>query len=133
VSAFFGDDPQRAKGAEEPLSTNETKMSWLGPPVTLANRCRGLYATDRAVPGVSHQVEPDPAEMAAQVRRPTRTTVLDWCEKARIFSLQQPGREWYDAELCRFDASRQSHDAAWLLSWTSPCYLAGSIAGPAFL
>jgi len=42
-----------------------------------------------------HQAEPDPAEMAGGL-------------KARIFSLRQPGREWYDAALCRFEASRQS-------------------------
>ena len=44
-------------------------------------------------------MEPDPAEMAAGL-------------KARIFSLRQPGREWYDAALCRFEALRQSRDGS---------------------
>jgi hypothetical protein len=35
----------------------------------------------------SHQVEPDPAEMTA--RDGAKTTVLDWREPARLFSLWQ--------------------------------------------
>src|SRR5215469_1508494 len=81
--------------------------------------CLGQAA--RADGGCGHRVEPHPAEMAAGL-------------KARIFSLRQPGREWYDAELCRFGALRgRARDGSLAAIMVVSLDLAGSIPGPASL
>jgi hypothetical protein len=56
-----------------------------GPPMTLGNAAAARVRLIVRCKECQHQVEPDPAEMA--VRDGAKTTVLDWPEPARLFSL----------------------------------------------
>jgi len=58
-----------------------------GSPMTLGNPAAARVRLIVWCRKCQHRVEPDPAEMAA--RYGAETTVLDWREPARLFSLWQ--------------------------------------------
>jgi hypothetical protein len=70
----------------ECVVTPATPSGWWYPrlgsfdlPMNRGERCRRRCAAHRLVPECGHQVEPDPAEMAAQCG--AETPVLDWRER----------------------------------------------------
>jgi hypothetical protein len=62
--------------------------AYRGPPMTLGNAATAKVRFIVWCLDCQHQVEPDPAEIAA--RYGADTPVLDWREPARLFPPRQP-------------------------------------------
>ena len=88
---------------------NLQRTGYYPPPMTLEAAAAAGVRLIVWCQACQHQIEPDPGELAGGL-------------KARIFSLRQRGREWYDAELCRFEAEPVTgcHHGILPVTWPVP-------------
>src|SRR5215472_6340238 len=93
----------REAGHETAFSARQMKP-YTGPPPTLGSTV-AAGARIIMVPWVQPSRRARPRRDGCSVRRERPCSIV---ERARIFSLRQPGQEWYDAELSRSEALRQS-------------------------